>query len=304
MTSQQQALTSPAKFYYDLQSSRFREQAFEQWEDYRNSITDLLLSSCEKGKTLAIFGAGRCNDIDLSRLSEHFSQITLIDINDASMYSALWRYDLSQHPNVKMVIKDFVGIIDEDYIKYVYALLREHKEYKLFHQKNFTNASNSKALKQLDAMYKKARAHDLDLGQKLYDYSLTLNVHSQLNDTADWIRTKLMSMLDADTEYNRMISRKINQETKGIIKKFNDAILAATKIRAFIGYERWVLGHGGRGVQGAIQAYADLREREYRNELKSIRQTHFIWPYDRSQKIEYDIQVETLNLSNIIKDVH
>ncbi|MBO5336503.1 MAG: hypothetical protein J6A94_05150 [Lachnospiraceae bacterium] len=65
------------------------KNAFEDWEKYRDEITDFIISNSNPGKTAAIFGAGKCNDLDLCKLSGHFEKIFLIDIDEKSMKDAL-----------------------------------------------------------------------------------------------------------------------------------------------------------------------------------------------------------------------
>lgn len=284
-------ITSPEKFYYDLQNSRFREHAFVQWEEYRRRVTDRILSRCDRDKTLALFGAGRCNDIDLKRLSEHFRQVTLIDINEEAMLAALKQYGLADSPKVRIAVKDFVGIEDEDYIRYL-AVLQED----LLRGPHVPDEKDSLTLRQLDHMYEKAKKHMPHLGDKKYDYSLVLNVHSQLNDTADWIRTRLLTLHNAPISYETRLPIRILSETAGIVGRFNDALFQATKEKAFIGYELGLEGQPGEGIQGALQTYRDLRLRETKNRIRSMEQEVFTWPYDRSQKIVFSVLLETFSV--------
>lgn len=46
---------------------RTNPNAFEEWRDYRRQLTDVVISATTEGDTLAVYGAGSCNDIDLDR---------------------------------------------------------------------------------------------------------------------------------------------------------------------------------------------------------------------------------------------
>lgn len=278
---------SPRQFYYNLQNSRLKEHAFYEWEEYRNEVSDLLIESCDTGKTLAIFGAGQCNDINLEWLSGHFAKIVLIDINKAALLSAIKRYTLAAHAIVQLLVRDFVGITDEDYVDYASTVLE-------YVDKNASNTSNT--MKQLNHMYKKAQLHTLDFGNKQYDYSLVLNVHSQLNDTADWIWTEAQKLLGKPVDHRDPIRTYIHHKTDEIIKKFNDALFAATKETAFIGYETGMEGSNHGGIHGAMQACQDLRKREQWDKIKSVQQNRLTWPYDRSRQIVFSIMMESVSV--------
>lgn len=289
------AVFSPEKFYYKLQNSRFNPRAFEEWGSYRAEVTNLLLRHCPKGSTLAVFGAGPCNDLDLSRLSQHFSQITLFDFNEASLKSALRQYRLEASPRILLEVNDFVGITDEDYIDFLSQIQKEY-------QYNFT--STSPALESLNRMYEKARRHTLDFGQNKYDCCLVLNIHSQLNDTADWLRTSMIEYMRRPLSSDRQIAERIRQENIVFIKKFNDALLSAVKNLAFIGYETGLENRQELVIQGAFQAFKDLRKREQQGWIHPVCRHHLLWPCDRAKDIVFSVLLEMLQVAGQATPCH
>ena len=88
--------------YEDLLQKQFLPHAYEDWAEYRNAISNYLIASTAADSTLAIFGAGCCNDWDLSLLARHFSSITLIDNNLPAMKQALKRYQLETYPTIHL----------------------------------------------------------------------------------------------------------------------------------------------------------------------------------------------------------
>lgn len=88
--------------YEDLLQKQFLPHAYEDWAEYRNAISNYLIASTAADSTLAIFGAGCCNDWDLSLLAGHFSSITLIDNNLPAMKQALKRYQLETYPTITL----------------------------------------------------------------------------------------------------------------------------------------------------------------------------------------------------------
>ena len=105
--------------YEDLLQKQFLPHAYEDWAEYRNAISNYLIASTAADSTLAIFGAGCCNDWDLSLLAGHFSSITLIDNNLPSMKQALKRYQLESYPTIHLDECNLTGLYGSDYEKSV-----------------------------------------------------------------------------------------------------------------------------------------------------------------------------------------
>ena len=118
--------------------------AFESWALYREQVTDLILASVSQPDLLqeaspqtsiqdvecsrrpmptsgtkatgsiALFGIGPANDIDLRRLSERFERITLIDLDREGMERGLVRYGLQHCPKVALWDTSLSGVTMED----------------------------------------------------------------------------------------------------------------------------------------------------------------------------------------------
>jgi hypothetical protein len=68
------------------------EATREEWDrfsSHRQRVTDLCLKA--NGGRAAILGAGNCNDIDLVQLAGHFENIHLVDLDSASLSTAIAR---------------------------------------------------------------------------------------------------------------------------------------------------------------------------------------------------------------------
>ena len=87
--------------------------AFESWALYREQVTDLILGTVSTG-SIALFGIGPANDIDLRRLSERFERITLIDLDREGMERGLVRYGLQHCPKVALWDTSLSGVTMED----------------------------------------------------------------------------------------------------------------------------------------------------------------------------------------------
>ena len=123
--------------YDEMIKSENTDDCFEMWSGYRRFLTDYIIGCCKGSDvfapgteqihkpSLAIWGAGACNDIDLAELDKYFS-LTLIDRDIEAMGRALARYGLS---NVKCVDLGFWSISDEEY-RHIEELLadRAHED--------------------------------------------------------------------------------------------------------------------------------------------------------------------------------
>ena len=98
--------------------------AYTNWQEYRERLTDYIISTLEPESTLAVFGAGNCNDINLKRLQQHFSQIVLYDRDITTLYEALDTYHITLKENIVLKETDFLGITPEEYREYADDVLR------------------------------------------------------------------------------------------------------------------------------------------------------------------------------------
>ena len=52
--------------YNQIKEKFIMKNAWQDWESYRNQLTNVILE--EKPKSIMIAGAGRCMDIDISKI--------------------------------------------------------------------------------------------------------------------------------------------------------------------------------------------------------------------------------------------
>ena len=138
--------------YEDLLQKQFLPHAYEDWAEYRNAISNYLIASTAADSTLAIFGAGCCNDWDLSLLAGHFSSITLIDNNLPAMKQALKRYQLETYPTIHLDECNLTGLCGSDYENFCDTLFEQKK---LFGASIDTELPVSTALAFLHQTYEK-----------------------------------------------------------------------------------------------------------------------------------------------------
>lgn len=273
-----------------LQASR-KADTFDEWSEYRSSVTQYVLSNCNSNGHLAIMGAGYCNDIDLKRLEAHFSEITLMDLNEAAMRCALNRYHLEGNDKIHLKVVDFVGLTPEDYRNYAAVVLQELEENAAANDSEYLSILN-----ELGSIYCKISGYNVFLGQDLYDCSLIVGVHSQLNDMTDWIWSSCRADAGKRIDYIQdRIGMRISEETAAIVEKFNSAVYQATKKTLITGYEVDLNGMA-QPIQGVIQAEHDFRIKELQRKLQLKDVQTIQWPYDSKNNILFTMKMQTFKL--------
>lgn len=240
--------------YEDLLQKQFLPHAYEDWAEYRNAISNYLIASTAADSTLAIFGAGCCNDWDLSLLAGHFSSITLIDNNLPAMKQALKRYQLETYPTIHLDECNLTGLYGSDYENFCDTLFEQKK---LFGTSIDTELPVSTALAFLHQTYEKAKKHVIRYGSHAFDYSVAFGLHSQLNNMAAWIWD---TIAEACHWQDERVTEYIASQTDEIVKRVNDTILLSTGKDAFFGNER-TSSLNDSPVSGAMECILDIKKR-------------------------------------------
>lgn len=270
--------------YSELCKLRNMTEAYDDWRVYREKVSQYILNNTEHGASIAIVGAGRCNDIDLSLFSKHFSKITLIDIDEKAMHDAINKYDISSMCKTEIVVRDFVGIQDEDYIEYASIMCKDMKKNKQFFSPWVTGP---KMIAKLEEVYAKLREYELDLGERNYDYVVALGVHSQLNGMFEWMWT---SMIEGLGKTDSKVASRVSQETEYIVNKFDAAIYKMAKKRLFIGCEREIIGKIG-AIEGARIGLDNIEKYEEAGIIQLDSWLDTIWPFDVKQGLQYKMAI-------------
>ncbi len=270
--------TAAAHLYQKLRENQSIPDAWENWEGYRKELTDYLIRSTRAGSSVAVFGAGESNDMDLMRLCRHFSKVVLHDFDLDAMQRGVFRQGMDTEEKLCLVQSDFVGISQTAYIRYAEELLKEREE---------MPGKEAVGMRQLEELYAGTAECSLDFGTECYDYAVIAGVDSQLNNMAEWLRYMIYR-----TEESALTGR-IQQENMRLVRRFHDAVLAAVKEQCFIGCERECLGRPG-AIEGAVQSLWDIEERLNRQEVQIIQGLSLYWPFDIGQ--EKIFQMEIWNL--------
>ncbi len=275
---------------------------YSAWQDYRRKVTDYILKHCTEGGRLAIFGAGKSADLDLAALSQRFDRILLIDRDEAAMKQAVTHYDVMS--NCQLLVKDFVGLYKENFAK--------TSEYCSTNVARYLKAGKLEEFgeglcKIIAELYEENKAYKLDFSDVQADYVVTLGTHSQLNNSfsAQWMVYRQMLEKALGITANErdswivqgfdMISEGIEnlqrKNTDYIIERFDTALLSLDSKRTLMGLETGNTGVENSVIDGAYNGLLDIEKRMGAGELEIVDSASFVWPFDISRGILYDISI-------------
>ena len=265
--------------------------AFKNWREYRERLTDYIVSTLEQGSTVAIFGAGACNDLNLKRLQKHFSEITLYDREKTVMYEALDTYQITNREHIILKEADFLGITPNEYREYADNILRmiqvEGKDTDMDEVAEY-------AILRMKELYQKAKERPLFFGNKCYDAAIAVGVHSQINNMFAWL---WQVYLEAVGKQENTVFEYVKKSNDAVIPRFDQAVFSCAKQSVIFGLEKERIGMEG-GIQGAHQAFLDVKRRQQRGECLIKESMPLIWQFDVSQRICYQMSILHIRVSS------
>ena len=256
-----------------LIASEVLPNAYKEWRGYRQKLTDFIEENCvaEGGckPVLAIWGAGRSNDIDLARLAERF-KLVLIDRDAEGLVQACKTYGLEK-TDVICVDLPFWNVELETYEMFE-ALLAEGEEAEIVieHLKQVAFDNSHRVLP--------------DIGRR-FDYSVCVGLHSQLN--ARFAGLLYMYRENYDEEELQMIENAIRALNEAAVTRTNDVIYMLTeKLRVF-GLEWAVVNESAmdqwekfvpEDIEGALQLRHDIgMHKDFDIRIEAERR--LFWPF-------------------------
>lgn len=324
--------------YDDIKSHFLLPDAYDDWSSYRNTLTEYLIAETDQISlplsfrpgmkteemlpTLAIIGAGACNDLDLQRLCAHFSKITLIDRDVTALQTALTTHQLHNCSNIELIPASLNKITDNDYRIFCERL----QSFLQFHQTAFTfDEFEEYALALLDSLYSNARQISesaflhatnkngqgtTSLSPASYDYVWCFGVHSQLQSMFSYIYHAFTVNLQNNLFPNAALSEDgFNNRLKEVNKRFipilNNQILASAKKAVYIGCEQRCLSEipasarninpvdiaDSTAIEGAYQSIQDIRNRSL-----NLSESVILWPFHPAGNIFYEILIQKITL--------
>ncbi len=236
-----------------LIASEVLPNAYKEWRGYRQKLTDFIEENCvaEGGckPVLAIWGAGRSNDIDLARLAERF-KLVLIDRDAEGLAQACKTYGLEETDAI-CVDLPFWNVELETYEMFE-ALLAEGEEAEIVieHLKQVAFDNSHRVLP--------------EIGRR-FDYSVCVGLHSQLN--ARFAGLLYMYRENYDEEELQMIENAIRALNEAAVTRTNDVIYMLTEKLMVFGLEWAVVNESAMDqwenlvpeeIEGALQLRHDI----------------------------------------------
>ena len=236
-----------------LIASEVLPNAYKEWRGYRQKLTDFIEENCvaEGGRkpVLAIWGAGRSNDIDLARLAERF-KLVLIDRDAEGLAQACKAYGLEETDAI-CVDLPFWNVELETYEMFE-ALLAEGEEAEIVieHLQQVAFDNSHRVLP--------------DIGRR-FDYSVCIGLHSQLN--ARFAGLLYMYRENYDEEELQMIENAIRALNEAAVTRTNDVIYMLTEKLMVFGLEWAVVNESAMDqwenlvpeeIEGALQLRHDI----------------------------------------------
>lgn len=256
-----------------LIASEVLPNAYKEWRGYRQKLTDFIEENCvaEGGckPVLAIWGAGRSNDIDLARLAERF-KLVLIDRDAEGLAQACKTYGLEE-TDVICVDLPFWNVELETYEMFE-ALLAEGEEAEIVieHLKQVAFDNSHRVLP--------------DIGRR-FDYSVCIGLHSQLN--ARFAGLLYMYRENYDEEELQMIENAIRALNEAAVTRTNDVIYMLTEKLMVFGLEWAVVNESAmeqweklvpEDIEGALQLRHDIgMHKDFDIRIEAERR--LFWPF-------------------------
>lgn len=256
-----------------LIASEVLPNAYKEWRGYRQKLTDFIEENCvaegECKPVLAIWGAGRSNDIDLARLAERF-KLVLIDRDAEGLAQACKAYGLEETDAI-CVDLPFWNVELETYEMFE-ALLAEGEEAEIVieHLKQVAFDNSHRVLP--------------DIGRR-FDYSVCVGLHSQLN--ARFAGLLYMYRENYDEEELQMIENAIRALNEAAVTRTNDVIYMLTEKLMVFGLEWAVVNESAMDqwenlvqddIEGALQLRHDIgMHKDFDIRIEAERR--LFWPF-------------------------
>ena len=256
-----------------LIASEVLPNAYKEWRGYRQKLTDFIEENCvaEGGRkpVLAIWGAGRSNDIDLARLAERF-KLVLIDRDAEGLAQACKAYGLEETDAI-CVDLPFWNVELETYEMFE-ALLAEGEEAEIVieHLKQGAFDNSHRVLP--------------EIGRR-FAYSVCVGLHSQLN--ARFAGLLYMYRENYDEEELQMIENAIRALNEAAVTRTNDVIYMLTEKLMVFGLEWAVVNESAMDqwenlvpeeIEGALQLRHDIgMHKDFDIRIEAERR--LFWPF-------------------------
>ncbi len=267
--------------YDDLLSLQKIPNAYKDWTEYRNRLTDFIVEQPDPHTAACIVGAGACNDFDLRRLNSHFDRLMLLD-RDIDVIREGTKSQGIYIPEEDLLRADLLGISED-----VYRSIADHMLSSIREQQRRT-VPDAKAverlfLREMDAAFMNRQPDKLLEQSGIADYVICCGVHSQLLTVFPQMASVYQRYIDIRPE---AIEQKVRRWIPGVMGELNNSLFRWARKGVVIGLEECRIGEIG-GIDGASQAMDLLKKSGH----TILAQTSLQWNFDPARRKAYQMQI-------------
>lgn len=272
--------------YEKVRQTTYGKELSSNWKQYATELTEYILKFANEGDVVAIYGAGKMQDICIEKLLDRKIHLLLVDQDQSSLEEVYKGLEEEEKKYVTIEEKNLFCFTEEDL-----------KQYEVF-----LRCGNMEQL--FDLFQKKAAEYELKPPVLTNcDYSVVAGLHSQINSLLVAViqymdQRHLLQMGDEDFKLIVQMIKKLNEL---FCQKFHDEILKKSKKGMILIYEYSTfdetekkmmfeikkLFERGRAnevpqvsrVLGAYEAELDLAKRMQKKEIKICDWNYFVWPF-------------------------
>ena len=267
--------------------------AYDDWREYRQLLTETVIE-CAKGdnsNTVAVIGAGRCNDIDLKVLCRYFETITLVDCDLDAMNEAVSKLTGDEAKRVEINNASLTGIDETDINLYFERVLSNVRKqgYKLTYD-NFSEI----VLSEFEIIKQKLTSSEEELIKKIpkRDIMLCNGVFSQLFSTISFfVRSVAGSIPDSLFTGAMQVAERLEQELKSI----NNEVIPVI-CRALIQSANDCIIFGNEYIENNPVEGAGQCIEAVRNSGPAVQEFETLWGFNRKEKVAYNMLIQVLQV--------
>ena len=265
--------------------------AYEDWREYRQLLTDTVIEcgNGDQSKTIAIIGAGRCNDIDLKALCRHFEIITLVDCDSDAMNEAVAKLTDDEAKRVEINSTSLTGINETDLNLYFESVLSavRNQGYKLTYDSfeeiilSELEIFKDKLPTSYEILIKELPKRDIVLCNGVFSQlfsAISFFVRSVAGSIPDSLFTGAMQAADRlEQELKSMNNVMIPVICKALIQSANDYVIFGNECLKT------------DPVEGAGQCIEAVR-----NSGRTVKEFECLWDFNRREKVTYNMLIQVV----------
>lgn len=269
---------------------KFRlSDAYEDWEDYRQLLTGMVIDAGggDKTKNVVVFGAGYCNDIDVISMCGHFKNITLLDCDFEALTKVKNGLSWEDAKKIKLLPASLTGIDESDISVFFDETLAELQRYgKLLTRQSFEEVIMTNLDKLISKMY--TAGDEILKVLPRTDIAVCNGVCSQLFSIISYF---IKSVAASVPEVLFTGAFEVADKAEQKLKKCNDvivpmivsAIMKVTGDCVIFGNE-YIKDHP---VEGAYQCIAAVQKSG-----SKIKELEAKWNFNRKENIVYNMLLQ------------